>query len=106
MTCKIENDVGITLDKINLKYISTKIDNYKNEIVYYAILNENFKDITKDIPFEMKTPYFEGKDNFMLKIKRKYLSEWQKMSGTATIKMKEYNFEDFKGYFVNGIEIK
>ena len=108
MSCNLELTAdGLTFKNVNLKYISTKTDNYGSEFSCYAILNENFKDIIKLVSSEMKTPYFLGKeDNYLLKIKTRYLTEEQKISGTATIKMKVYSYEQFNGYFVNGFEIK
>jgi len=107
MNCNLElTTEGLNFYNVNLKYITTKTDKYDNEIVYYAILNDNFEDMIKEVSTEMKTPYFEGKDNYVLKIKSKYLTEAQKICGTATVKMKSYSFEEFNGYFINDLEIK
>ena len=106
MNCNLKlTTEGIIFDNVNLKYVATKTDKYDNEIVYYAILNDNFEDMIKEVSTEMKTPYFSGKDNYILKIKSKYLKESQKISGHATVKMKAYSFEEFNGYFVNELKI-
>ena len=97
---------GIQFTKINLKYLKTSTDNYGNENSYYAVLNDNIKEIIKDVSTEMKVPYFLGKEqNYILKNKSKYLTDAQKISGTATIKMKAYNYEKVNGYYINEIII-
>ena len=108
MSCNLELTAdGLTFKNLNLKYISTKTDGYGSEFSCYAILNDNFKDVIKVVSSDMKTPYFLGKDNdYILKVKTRYLTEEKKISGTATIKMKSYTYEEFTGYFVNGFEIK
>ena len=107
MSCKMEfTKDGIVLKNLNLKYLSTKTDKYDNEYAFYAILNDNIKCIATKLSDSKRLPYFLGSDNFVLKIKTRYLTEEQKVSGKATVNMKEYEYNEYSGYFVNSIEIK
>ena len=108
MSCKLKLTTGgLTLKNINLKYLSTKTDNYGSEYCYYEILNDNFKDEIKSIEKEMKVPYFLGKENkYILRIKSRYVKDNDKVGGTALINMKEFEYNEFCGYYINSIEIK
>ena len=107
MSCKMEftND-GIVLKNLNLKYLNTKIDKYENEYSYYTILNDNIKNIATKLSDSKRLPYFLGSDNFVLKIKSRYLTDAQKVSGTAIVNMKEYDYNEYTGYYVNSFDIK
>ena len=107
MSCKMEftND-GIVLKNLNVKYLNTKTDKYENQYAYYAILNDNIKSVATKLSDSKRLPYFLGSDNFVLKIKTRYLTEQQKKSGTAIVNMKEYDYNEYSGYFVNRFEIK
>ena len=106
MLFKVVSNEVATLDKINLKYTSTKNDKYDNEFVYYAIQNKDFNDVDNEIADDMKCPWFKGNGNHVLKVKSKYLQEGQKINGEATINLKQYEYENKKGYYVNKIEFK
>jgi Holliday junction resolvase RusA-like endonuclease len=106
MLFKVESNEIATLDKINLKYITTKIDKYNNEFVYYSIQNKDFDNVVKEIADDMRCPWFKGKDNYVLKVKSKYLTEEQKINGGAVINLKQYEYENKKGYYANKIEFK
>ena len=97
---------GIVLKNLKLKYLNTKTDKYDNEYAYYAILNDNIKCIATKLGDSKRLPYFLGSDNFVLKIKTKYLTEEQKSSGTSIVNMKEYEYNEYSGYYVNEIMIK
>ena len=107
MSCKMEfTNEGIVLKNLNLKYINTKTDKYDNEYAFYAILNDNIKNIATKLSDSKRLPYFLGSDNFVLKIKTRYLTEEQKVSGKATVNMKEYVYNEYSGYYVNEIMIQ
>ena len=107
MSCKMEfTKDGIVLKNLNVKYLNTKTDKYENEYAYYAILNDNIKCIATKLGDAKKLPYFLGSDNFILKIKTRYLTEEQKICGTATVNMKHYEYNEYSVYFVNRFEIK
>ena len=107
MSCNVEfTDDGLTFKNLNLKYINTKTDKYDNEVVYYSILNENIKSVISKLITSNKLPYFLGEKNHILKVKSKYLTEEQKISGTATVKMKFYTYNEFNGYYVNELEFE
>ena len=107
MSCKMEfTNEGVVLKNLNLKYINTKTDKYDNEYSYYAILNDNVKNIATKLSDTKRLPYFQGSDNFVLKVKTRYLTEEQKSSGTAIVNMKEYEYNEYSGYYVNKFEIK
>ena len=103
MSCKMEfnADDGITLKNLKLKYLSTKKDKYDNEFAYYSILNDNVKNIAMKINSSDKTPYFMGEKNFILKVKSRYITDEQKISGNFTAKMKYYNYNEITGYYIN-----
>ena len=94
---------GLVLKNLNVKYLNTKTDKYDNEYAYYAILNDNIKCIATKLSDSERLPYFLGSDNFVLKIKTRYLTEEQKKSGTAIVNMKHYEYNGHSGYFVNEI---
>ena len=106
MLFKVVSDEVATLDKINLKYITTKIDKYNNKFAYYSIQNEDFDDVVSEIADDIKCPWFKGKDNYVLKVKSKYLTVEQKINGETMINLKQYEYENKKGYYVNKIEFK
>ena len=107
MSCKMEfTKDGIVLKNLQVKYLNTKTDKYENEYAYYAILNDNIKCIATKIGDSKKLPYFLGSDNFVLKIKARYLTEEQKKSGTAIVNMKHYEYNEYSGYYVNEIMFK
>ena len=106
MSCKMEfTKDGIVLKNLNVKYLSTKTDKYDNEYAFYAILNDNIKNIATKLSDSKRLPYFLGSDNFVLKIKTRYLTEEQKSSGTAIVNMKEYEYNEYTGYYVNEIHM-
>ena len=104
MSCKMEitND-GVVLKNLNVKYLNTKTDKYENEYAYYAILTDNIKCIATKLGDSKKLPYFLGADNFVLKIKTRYLTEEQKKSGTVIVNMKHYEYNGHSGYYVSEI---
>jgi hypothetical protein len=101
----VSNELA-TFNNIKLKYITTKIDKYDNEFVYYSIQNKDFDNAVKDIADDMRCPWFKGKDNYVLKVRSKYLTEGQKINGETMINLKQYEYENKKGYYVNKIEFK
>ena len=96
---------GIVLKNLNLKYLTTKTDKYDNEYSYYSILNDNIKNIATKLSDSKRLPYFLGSDNFILKIKTKYLTEEKKSSGKFIVNMKEYEYNEYTGYYVNSASI-
>ena len=98
-------DGGITLKKLNLKYLSTKTDKYNNEYVYHSILNDNIKCIATKINSSDKLPYFQGENNFILKVKSRYVKDEVRMNGFFTVKMNFYSYNEFNGYYVEGLEL-
>ena len=106
MSCKMEfSKDGIVLKNLNLKYLNTKTDKYENEYAFYAILNDNIKCIATKLSDSKRLPYFLGSDNFVLKIKTRYLTDVQKVSGKFTVNMKEYEYNEYTGYYVNEVHI-
>ena len=59
-----------------------------NEISYFAIDNENFNEIVKDIPENIKMPYWSGKDGYVSKVKARYLEIKDKSKGSSSITLK------------------
>ena len=68
-----------TFDVNNLttEYLSTKTDNYDNEISYYKIIDKNYKNkmsgILKEVCDEVKMPFWKTEEGeYILKVKKKY----------------------------------
>ena len=101
----VTNEIS-ALDNICLKYISTKNDKYGMEFVYYSIKNKEFDDVVKDVKEDMRRPWFKGKEDYILKVKPKYVKEEEKIDGKATINLKNYDYNNIKGYFVYKIAFK
>ena len=113
---------NVKLHNIKIKYVSSKTDKYNNEFSYYIIENENFlskindngiaspkgDDIIKNGNGDITFPWFVGKDynNYLIKIKKRYLKEEEKISGEATINLKKYDYKDREGYYIDKIEFK
>ena len=102
---------NVKLHDIKIKYLSTKTDKYNNEFSYYRIENENFAskvdDIIKNVEDNISFPWFLGKENnYLLRIKKRYLKDDEKISGEATINLKLYEYQNKKGYYINKIEFK
>ena len=75
-------------------------------IVYYLIKNKNFDIIINEIKDDIRYPWFRGKaGNFILKVKSSYFEE-KEIHGEATINLKQYEYENKNGYYVNKIELK
>ena len=51
-------------------------------------------------------PYVLGEKNHILKVESRYLTDEQKISGTATVKMKFYTYNEFNGYQINELEFE
>ena len=57
------------LTNIKLKYLSTKVDTYNNEFVYYSIKNKDFDNVVYEIKEDVKCLWFKGDiGNFILKL--------------------------------------
>ena len=41
-----------------------------------------------------------------MKIKTRYLKDYDKISGTALVHMKEIEYNEFCGYYINSLEIE
>ena len=104
-TLNIKENGEVSLNKIKLKYLATKKDNYNNENCFYAVENGDFLDIVATIPKEFKVPWFKGKKGEILKVKSRWVKDSNKatVGGMGNITMKEYDFEGVKGYYVEGI---
>ena len=104
-TLSIKENGEVSLNKIKLKFLATKKDNYNNENCFYAVENGDFAEIVANIPKDFKVPWFKGKKGEVLKIKSRWLKDNKKatVGGVGDISMKEYDFEGVKGYYVDGI---
>ena len=59
------------------EYLSTKTDNYDNEVSYYKIIDKNYKskmsNILKEVCDEVKMPFWKTEEGeYILKVKKKY----------------------------------
>jgi hypothetical protein len=108
MSVSTESNDGVVLNKIKLKYLTRKKDNYGNENVYYAIETEGFGEIVQILGDTLKVPWFKGDKNTVLKVKARWLKGNKKAetSGITTITLKEYDYEGTKGYYVSAIALK
>ena len=103
MSLSIDENNEILLNRIKVKYLSTKIDGYGNEHVLYEIATDDFYDIVATVPKDFKVPWFKGKKKPILKVKSRWVKDNDKttIEGMVKIRMKEYDFEGSKGYYVN-----
>jgi hypothetical protein len=108
MSLNIDETDGVTLNKIKLKYLSTKKDSYGNENLFYVIEADDFYDIVATVPKEFKVPWFKGEKSTILKVKSRWVKGNKKATtgGTGNVSMKEYDFEGTKGYYVCSIAFK
>ena len=108
MSVNIEENAGLTLNSIKLRYLSTKKDSYNNENHFYVIESKGFEDTVATVPKDFKVPWFKGEKNTILKVKSRWLKGNKKatIGGSANISMKEYDYEGTKGYYVNEIAFK
>ena len=104
----IDDNDGVTLNRIKLKHLTSKKDNYGNDMYYYAIESKDFENIVGAIPKDFKVPWFKGEKNTILKVKGRWLkgNKHVTMGVMANISMKEYDFEGTKGYYVDSIAFK
>ena len=98
-------DDKVVIKNIKLEYITTKKNDYDNEISYFKIKSKNVEQLFALINKEnYKLPYFKTDDNkWLLKCKSKYvkLGELNKeMVYICDLEVKEYSFNNFKGLYV------
>ena len=106
MSFKIISNDYAELNNIQLKFLSKKVDKYNNENVYYLIKNKNFDIIINEIKDDIRYPWIKGKaGNFILIFKSSYFEE-KEIHCEATINLKQYEYENKNGYYVNKIELK
>ena len=99
---------NILFKNIRVEYITTKMDNYNNEISYFKIKDRNieqkFKLIMKD---NFKLPWFKtDKGQNILKVKRKYIKLKDLVKDKETvvdINFKYYEINDIQGYYVGSV---
>ena len=100
------DDEKVIIKNIKLEWITTKKDNYDNEMSYFKIKKE-----TIDSKFTLinkegcKLPYFITKENkYLLKVKTKYvkLNELNKdMIYICDAECKYYKMDECEGYYVS-----
>mgnify|MGYP006306621551 FL=1 len=98
-------DGKVSLNKIKLKFLAAKKDNYDNENYFYAIENDDFAAVVANMPKGFKVPWFKGKKGEVLKVKARWLKDNEKatVGGVGDISLKEYDFEGAKGFYVEGV---
>ncbi len=75
MSFKIVSKKNAKLNNTKLEHMSTKIDKYNSEFVYYSI-KKDFDTIINEIKEDVNCPWFKGDiGNFILKVKSSYLEE-------------------------------
>ena len=97
-----------TLNKIKLKYLSTKKDGYGNQNLFYVIKTAGFDDVVANVPEYFKVPWFKSEKNTISKVKSRWVQGNEKATagGMGNVSMKEYDYEGTKGYHVNNIALK
>ena len=104
-------DDEITIIKnVRVVYITTKTGRYNNEQAYFKIKDKNieqkFASIIED---GFNLPWFkpsEGKGQYILKVKSKYikLNETKKdIPIIVDLDFKHYNMNDIEGYYVSSL---
>ena len=81
-----------------------KKDKYENDISYVANETIDLDTIVKDIPKNLKMPYWVGKESdYILKVRARHWEKEQQTKGVANISLKKYDYEQFTGYFVTKV---
>ena len=108
MSVSNDENGDTTLNKIKLKYLSTKKDGYGNENLFYVIKTAGFDDVVAHVPNYFKVPWFKIQKNAIVKVKSRWLQGNEKATagGVGGISMKEYDYEGTKGYYVSNIAFK
>ena len=60
MSFKIVSKKYAKLNNTYLKYISTKVDNYRSAFVYYSFKSKDFDNLVNEIKEDVKCPCFKG----------------------------------------------
>ena len=95
------------------EYLSTKTDNYDNEVSYYKIIDKNYKNtmfgILSQVSDECKVPFWKSEEGeYLLKVKKKYTPKTTPDVGdivTVNLMFKHYcmeinNDKLLQGYYV------
>ena len=95
----------IVVKNCKLEFVTTKADNYNNDISYFKLLDKNIEQKYLAIMKNgFKLPWFKTKEGrTIIKIKSKYnkLKELNKEDiVTVDICFKYYNMDDTEGYYV------
>ena len=96
----------VIIKNLKLEYITTKKNEYDNEICYFKIKTKNVEQQFALINKEgYKLPYFKTNDlKFLLKVKSKYvkLNDLNKdMTYICDAECKYYKMNDVEGYYVS-----
>jgi len=98
---------NILIKNAKLEYLTTKTDNYDNEVSYFKIIDKTIENkMQKWNNDDFKMPFFkakQGKDQ-ILKVKQKYiriknLTKEEPLS--VDIQMKFYELNDITGFYVS-----
>ena len=100
----------ITIKGIELAYLNTKTDNYKNDISYFKISSTDIDGkLSKLYVDGYKLPWFKTEDGkYTLKVKSKNVNipELTKMKVYFTnLSFLFYSINDNEGYFVKAVDI-
>ena len=101
-------DDKIVIKNVKVEYITTKTDNYDNEICYFKLKDKNieskFTSIMKD---GFKLPWFKSdKGYYLLKVKTKYNKMKQMHKEEAVLVdtvFKYYKIDDSEGFYVSSL---
>ena len=96
----------VVIKNIKLEYITTKKNEYDNEICYFKIKSKNVENQFSLVNKEnYKLPYFKTNDNkYLLKVKSKYvkLDDLNKdMTYICDAECKYYKMNDFEGFYIS-----
>ena len=96
----------IVIKNVRVEYITTKTDNYDNEICYFKLKDKNIESkFASIIKPDFRLPWFKSdKGYYLLKVKTKY-NKLEQMHKEETVLVdavfKYYKYNDMEGYYVS-----
>lgn len=106
-----KNNNSIRVNELLVEYLSTKEDNYKNEISYFKVIDNNLKTKLKLIlnltDETMKVPLWKtDKNEFILKVKEKFVNSIKELNKKENyiidVEFEMYEMEKDNGLMLRG----
>jgi len=100
----------ILIKNCKVEFVTTKTDNYNNDITYFKLLDKNIdQKYAAVIKTDSKLPWFKtDKQAYILKVKPKYINKNELVKDNtylSDITFKNYTYNDIEGYYVSHLDI-